>query len=88
VRDIPGRTSGEFRVETGRRAPHVAASFSAASELFDAAWYGDVRTGQAENARFRQLAAEVTQQAARRADTADRDDEDRNQPLRLTVGSG
>jgi hypothetical protein len=86
VRDIPGRTSGEFRVETSRRAPHVAASFSAASALFDAAWYGDVRTGQAENARFRQLAAEVTEQA-RRADKDDRDDEDRNQPLRVTVGS-
>jgi hypothetical protein len=87
VRDIPGRTSGEFRVETSRRAPLIAPSFSAASELFDAAWYGDVKTGQAENARFKQLASEITQHALLRADKADRDDQDRSQPLRVTVGS-
>lgn len=59
VRDIPGRTTGEYRLEVTRNAPAVAASFAGAAELFDRAWYGDEATGAAENARFRSLADEV-----------------------------
>jgi hypothetical protein len=59
VRDLPGRTSGEFRVEVGRTAPDLAGDFAEASYLFDDAWYGDLPTGPSENAAFRQLADRV-----------------------------
>lgn len=59
VRDIPGRTTGEYRIEVSRNAPPVAAPFAAAAELFDRAWYGDEPTGEVENRRFRALADEV-----------------------------
>jgi len=59
VRDIPGRTTGEYRVEVGRHAPGVATAFAGASELFDRAWYGDEPTGAAESSRFRTLADEI-----------------------------
>jgi hypothetical protein len=59
VRDIPGRTTGEYRVEVTRNAPAVAGSFAGAAELFERAWYGDEPTGAAENARFRALADEA-----------------------------
>lgn len=59
VRDIPGRTTGEYRLEVGRNAPGVAPSFAGAAELFDRAWYGDEPTGADENVRFRALADEV-----------------------------
>jgi hypothetical protein len=59
VRDIPGRTTGEYRVEVGRNAPAVAAPFAGTAELFDRAWYGDESTGPDENRLFRALADEV-----------------------------
>ena len=59
VRDIPGRTTGEYRVEVTRNAPAVAGSFAGAAELFERAWYGDEPTGAAENAHFRSLADEA-----------------------------
>lgn len=59
VRDVPGRTTGEYRQEVSVQAPAVAADFAAASALFDAAWYGDVATGADENARFRALSDRV-----------------------------
>ncbi len=60
LRDVPGRTAGEFRVELAAHAPESAAeAFSGASELFERAWYGDVPTGPAESELFRARAAEV-----------------------------
>jgi hypothetical protein len=59
LRDVPGRTAGEFRVELGAHAPRVSTPFAGASELFERAWYGDAPTGAGENQRFRQLADEV-----------------------------
>jgi len=85
VRDIPGRTSGEFRAETRRRAPLVAASFASASELFDDAWYGDKQTGQVESARFRELADDVGRGVGSRLAKDERAAEDRAAPLRVTV---
>jgi hypothetical protein len=59
LRDVPGRTTGEYRVELRENAPAVGSPFSGASELFERAWYGDQPTGPDENERFRALADDV-----------------------------
>jgi hypothetical protein len=56
LREIPGRTTGEYRSELDTCAPAVASEFSGASELFERAWYGNVDTGPTEAERFRELA--------------------------------
>jgi hypothetical protein len=74
VRDVPGRTSGELRFEVERHVPAAAASFAAASRLFDAAWYGDEPTGSEENAAFRRHADDAVaalDAAARGSDEVD-----------------
>ena len=59
LRDIPGRTTGEFRIELREHVPVVAEPFSAATDLFDRAWYGDRPTGAEEAAEFQRRADEV-----------------------------
>ena len=59
LRDIPGRTTGEFRIELHDRLPVAAEPFSAATDLFDRAWYGDRPTGPDEAAEFQRHADEV-----------------------------
>jgi hypothetical protein len=59
LRDVPGRTAGEYRVELREHAPTAATAFSGASELFERAWYGDLPTGATENERFQVLARDV-----------------------------
>lgn len=65
VRDIPGRTAGEYRVDVGDTAPAAEPDFAGASDLFEAAWYGDEPTGPDENRRFRDLADQVLARAGR-----------------------
>ncbi len=57
LRDVPGRTAGEFRVElaASMHRSRRRLAFSGASELFERAWYGDVPTGPAESELFRRL---------------------------------
>ncbi|MEY2588305.1 MAG: hypothetical protein QOJ67_289 [Acidimicrobiaceae bacterium] len=62
--DVPGRTSGEYRVELAELRPGLGAAFTEATDLFERAWYGGEATGAAENQRFRALAAEVSQGAS------------------------
>lgn len=57
--DVAGRTTGEFRRDVTDRAPNRSEAFSAATELFELAWYADRQTGADENARFQALAATV-----------------------------
>ena len=47
------------RATSRRRQPDAAPSFAAATELFEAAWYGGAVTGPAEAERFRELDARV-----------------------------
>ena len=54
--DLPGRTTGEYRVEFVRARPAHADSFIELTELFEAVWYGGVETDAPDNQRFRQLA--------------------------------
>lgn len=59
LRDVPGRTTGEFRIELADRLPQAAEPFAGATDLFDRAWYGDRPTGPPEAAEFERRAAEV-----------------------------
>jgi Domain of unknown function (DUF4129) len=73
VRDLPGRTTGEYRTDVAATLPAAAADFAGASELFERAWYGDRPTGPDENARFRELADHVLHHAGRAVKSAEVD---------------
>ena len=62
--DLPGKTTGEERVEVARAMPAVGEQFREATALFDEAWYGDAPTGPTEAARLRDLSATVLEAAA------------------------
>jgi hypothetical protein len=59
IADQAGRTAGEYASVVAARQPEVAPAFAAATELFEAAWYGGATTGPAEAERFRELDARV-----------------------------
>lgn len=59
VRDQAGRTAGEYLRDVTVSLPAAAPAMAAATELFEAAWYGDVPTGPAEAARFERLDHQV-----------------------------
>ena len=65
LRDIPGRTTGEYRIEMRRSGGPVAGAFAEASTLFERAWYGDEPTGPAESQQFKALAEHITREARR-----------------------
>lgn len=64
VDEVPGRTVAEYQELVGRRLPETATEFTAASELFEAVWYGNRRSGPAQQAQFAALAHEVLAAAA------------------------
>ena len=55
IADQAGRTAGEYARDVAARQPDAAPAFAAATELFEAVWYGGASTGPAEAARFRDL---------------------------------
>ena len=59
IADQAGRTAGEYVRDVAGREPSVAATFAAATELFEAVWYGGASSGPAESARFRELDASM-----------------------------
>lgn len=59
VADVPGRTSGEYRLDVRSSLPEVADAFADAADLFDRAWYGDLPTGPSESERFSRDAERV-----------------------------
>lgn len=59
IADVAGWTTGELRLEVAAASPAVAEDFSAASELFDRAWYGARPTGAGQRDRFVELEASV-----------------------------
>ena len=59
IPDRAGRTAGEYVGDVQRTLPDGAPCFAAATELFEAVWYGGAPTGAAEAARFDALAVEV-----------------------------
>ncbi len=54
-----GRTAGEYVRDVAGSLPDAAPAMAAATELFEAAWYGGATTGAAEAARFADLDARV-----------------------------
>jgi hypothetical protein len=54
-----GRTAGEYVRDVVARQPEAAVPFAAATELFEAVWYGGADAGPGEAARFRGLDARV-----------------------------
>lgn len=65
VDEVPGRTAREYERQVHDRLPSSAAAFDEASDLFEAAWYGNEPTGRSEGERFRQLAARVLERSGR-----------------------
>ena len=59
IADQAGRTAGEYARDVATRQPDAAGAFAAATELFEAVWYGGATTGPAETDRFRALEAQV-----------------------------
>lgn len=55
IPERPGRTAGEYVRDVAVTLPEAAPSLAAATELFEAAWYGGALTGAAEAARFAEM---------------------------------
>jgi hypothetical protein len=64
VREVPGRTTGEYRVGVARAVPGAAVDFGVATDLFERVWYGASPAGPDDNRRFDELAAHVTAAAS------------------------
>lgn len=54
-----GRTAGEYVRDIATARPDAAPAMAAATELFEAAWYGGAATGAAEAERFGALSDQV-----------------------------
>lgn len=59
IAELVGRTAGEYVADVRQRDPARAPSFAAATELFEAAWYGGATTGAEERDRFVTLSEQV-----------------------------
>ena len=57
--EVPGRTTREYNASVARNLPGAGADFAGASELFDAAWYGNRPTGSAEDDQLDDLCHRV-----------------------------
>lgn len=59
IADQPGRTAREYVGDVTESRPEAATAMADATELFEAAWYGDVPTGPSAAERFQELTAEI-----------------------------
>ena len=59
VDEVPGRTTGEYRVLVGRALPDAADPFGGATDLFEAAVYGDRPAGPEDNDAIAGLSGRV-----------------------------
>jgi hypothetical protein len=59
IPEQPGRTAGEYVRDVARTLPEATPALAAATDLFEAAWYGGAPTGPAESERFVDLDARV-----------------------------
>lgn len=63
IEEVPGRTTGEYRGLVTQALPEAADPFGAATDLFEAAVYGDRPTGEAQNDDITGLADRVLARA-------------------------
>lgn len=66
IDEIPGRTTGEERVQLDVVCPPATESFGQAADLFDEAWYGNANVADADVAEFEQLESLVLAQTGGR----------------------
>lgn len=59
VKDLAGQTTGELRDDVAFTTGDSSEAFDTASLLFELPWYGNVPTGESENARFKEAAMAV-----------------------------
>jgi hypothetical protein len=59
VPEIPGRTAREYVADVVVNRPAAGPATAEATDLFEAAWYGDAPTGPPELDRFAELEAQV-----------------------------
>lgn len=59
VDEVPGRTAGEYRQEVTENLPSASQPFSAATVMFEEAWYGGGAVDEVRHAQFRAAASEV-----------------------------
>ena len=64
--EVPGRTTREYQALVTRNLPDAVAEFGGASELFEAAWYGNHAGGPAEQEQLKELSRRVLVEAGRR----------------------
>lgn len=55
IPDQPGRTAGEYVLDVRRRLVPATDAMVEATDLFEAAWYGDLPTGASQARRFQEL---------------------------------
>ncbi len=65
IREQAGRTAREHLRDVMASRPAAAVPLAAATELFEAAWYGHAETGPAESAQLQALAVQVSEADAR-----------------------
>jgi hypothetical protein len=63
LEEVPGRTAGEHRASLVRSAPAAAPSFTAATALFEDAWYGHRLVAADDTERFTALTRQVLDRA-------------------------
>jgi hypothetical protein len=65
VNEVPGRTTGEYRVEVNDSVPAASTAFSSVSRLFEDAWYARVDIDADDNSRVKTLSTAVLAEASR-----------------------
>ncbi|GAC1376937.1 MAG: DUF4129 domain-containing protein [Acidimicrobiales bacterium] len=64
IDEVPGRTTGEYRLAVSGALPAATESFSGATELFDSTMYGARETGPGEATRLAELSRRVLSSGA------------------------
>lgn len=63
IDEIPGRTTGEERVQLSLITPAASTPFNSAADLFDGAWYGHLEVDAADDDHFQVLERDVLESA-------------------------
>jgi len=64
IDEIPGRTTGEERMQLRVVSPDAAPAFNAAANLFDGAWFGNLPVDEDDDDRFLAIERDVLARSA------------------------